>query len=142
MSYRKKLKLSLTLLVITLLTSFNSSSQTVTDSIKIVLTKPIAKLVVQDIVAGDQLKLKLKTLEEILNETNSKLTTQTLLVTNLESQILNYRGMITDLNSKSSIQTNLSKDLEAALKKANRKTKLYKIGTTVGVVALGILIIQ
>tara|TARA_R100000951_G_scaffold102247_1_gene94245 strand:+ start:595 stop:966 length:372 start_codon:yes stop_codon:yes gene_type:complete len=122
--------------------SFNSSSQTVTDSIKIVLTKPIAKLVVQDIVAGDQLKLKLKTLEEILNETNSKLTTQTLLVTNLESQIVNYRGMVTDLNSKSSIQTNLSKDLEAALKKANRKTKLYKIGTTVGVVALGILIIQ
>ncbi len=122
--------------------SFSSSSQTVTDSTKIVLTKPVAKLVIQDIVIGDQLKLKLKTLEEILSETNGKLKTQNLLVTNLESQILNYKGIVTDLNYKSSIQNDLSKDLEAALKRANRRTKLYKIGTTIGAVALGILIIQ
>ena len=122
--------------------SFNSFSQTVTDSTKIVLTKPIAKLVIQDIVVGDQLKIQLKTLEEILKETNGKLKTQTLLVTNLESQVLNYKSIITDLNSKSSIQNDLTKDLEAALKKANRRTKLYKIGTTVGAVALGLLIIK
>jgi len=122
--------------------SFNSFSQTVTDSTKIVLTKPVAKLVIQDIVVGDQLKLKLRTLEEILNQTNGKLRTQTLLVTNLESQVLNYKGIVTDLNSKSSIQNDLTKDLEAALKKANRRTKLYKIGTTVGAVALGLLIIK
>ena len=78
--------------------SFSSSSQTVTDSTKIVLTKPVAKLVIKDIVVGDQLKLKVKTLEEILSETNGKLKTQTLLVTNLESQILNYKGIVTDLN--------------------------------------------
>jgi hypothetical protein len=122
--------------------SFNSFSQTVTDSTKIVLTKPVAKLVIQDIVIGDQLKLKVRTLEEILSETNGKFKTQTLLVTNLESQILNYKGIVTDLKYKSSIQNDLSKDLEAALKRANRRTKLYKIGTTIGAVALGILIIQ
>lgn len=122
--------------------SFNSFSQTVTDSTKIVLTKPIAKLVIQDIVVGDQLKIQFKTLEEILKETNGKLKTQTLLVTNLESQVLNYKSIVTDLNSKSSIQNDLTKDLEAALKKANRRTKLYKIGTTVGAVALGLLIIK
>ena len=122
--------------------SFNSFSQTVTDSTKIVLTKPIAKLVIQDIVVGDQLKIQFKTLEEILKETNGKLKTQTLLVTNLESQVLNYKGIVTDLNSKSSIQNDLTKDLEAALKKTNRRTKLYKIGTTVGAVALGLLIIK
>ena len=122
--------------------SFSSFSQTVTDSTKIVLTKPIAKLVIQDIVVGDQLKIQFKTLEEILKETNGKLKTQTLLVTNLESQVLNYKSMVTDLNSKSSIQNDLTKDLEAALKKANRRTKLYKIGTTVGAVALGLLIIK
>jgi len=122
--------------------SFSSFSQTVTDSTKIVLTKPVAKLVIQDIVVGDQLRIQLKTLEEILKETNGKLKTQTLLVTNLESQVLNYKSMVTDLNSKSSIQNDLTKDLEAALKKANRRTKLYKIGTTVGAVALGLLIIK
>ena len=115
--------------------SFNSFSQTVTDSTKIVLTKPVAKLVIQDIVIGDQLKLKLRTLEEILNQTNGKLKTQSLLVTNLESQVLNYKGIVNDLNSKSTIQNDLTRDLEAALKKANRRTKLYKIGTTVGAVA-------
>tara|TARA_R110002074_G_scaffold338197_1_gene508811 strand:- start:683 stop:1054 length:372 start_codon:yes stop_codon:yes gene_type:complete len=122
--------------------SFNSFSQTVTDSTKIVLTKPVAKLVIQDIVVGDQLKLKLRTLEEILNQTNGKLKTQSLLVTNLESQVLNYKGIVVDLNSKSTIQNDLTRDLEAALKKANRRTKLYKIGTTVGAVALGLLIIK
>jgi hypothetical protein len=122
--------------------SFNSFSQTVTDSTKIVLTKPVAKLVIQDIVIGDQLKLKLRTLEEILNQTNGKLKTQSLLVTNLESQVLNYKGIVDDLNSKSTIQNDLTRDLEAALKKANRRTKLYKIGTTVGAVALGLLIIK
>jgi hypothetical protein len=130
------------LLVTTLLMSFNSFSQTVTDSTKIVLTKPVAKLVIQDIVVGDQLKLKLRTLEEILNQTNGKLKTQSLLVTNLESQVLNYKGIVDDLNSKSTIQNDLTRDLEAALKKANRRTKLYKIGTTVGAVALGLLIIK
>jgi hypothetical protein len=122
--------------------SFNSFSQTVIDSTKIVLTKPVAKLVIQDIVIGDQLKLKLRTLEEILNQTNGKLKTQSLLVTNLESQVLNYKGIVDDLNSKSTIQNDLTRDLEAALKKANRRTKLYKIGTTVGAVALGLLIIK
>lgn len=122
--------------------SFNSFSQTVTDSTKIVLTKPVAKLVIQDIIVGDQLKLKLRTLEEILNQTNGKLKTQSLLVTNLESQVLNYKGIVVDLNSKSTIQNDLTRDLEAALKKANRRTKLYKIGTTVGAVALGLLIIK
>ena len=122
--------------------SYNSFSQIATDSTKIVLTKPIAKLVIQDIVVGDQIKLELKTLEELLGQTNNKLGTQTVLVTNLNSQITNYRSIIKDLSTKSSIQKDLSKDLEIALKKANRRTKLYKIGTTVGAVALGLLLIK
>jgi len=122
--------------------SYNSFSQIATDSTKIVLTKPIAKLVIQDIVVGDQIKLELKTLEELLGQTNNKLGTQTVLVTNLNSQITNYRNIIKDLSTKSSIQKDLSKDLEIALKKANRRTKLYKIGTTVGAVALGLLLIK
>ena len=83
--------------------SYSSFSQTVTDSTKIVLTKPIAKLVIQDIVVGDQLKIELKTVEELLVQTNSKLETQSILVVNLEKQVGNYKHMISDLNSKSSL---------------------------------------
>jgi TolA-binding protein len=122
--------------------SFNSFSQTDTDSTKIVLTKPVAKLVIQDIVVGDQLKIQLKTTEELLGETNKKLETQSLLVVNLESQISNYQGIVADLNSKSKVQADLSKDLEKALKAQRRRTFLYKVGTVVGGVATLLLLIQ
>ena len=122
--------------------SYNSFSQTVTDSTKIVLTKPIAKLVIKDIVIGDQLKVKLKTIEELLGETNLKLNTQSILVTNLNGQISNYKNIITDLTSKSSIQNDLSRDLENALKASKRRTFLYKVGTVIGGVATLILLVQ
>ena len=73
--------------------SYSSFSQNDTDSTKIVLTKPVAKLVIQDIIGGDQLKIQLKTTEELLAETNNKLNTQGLLVVNLESQISNYQDI-------------------------------------------------
>ena len=122
--------------------SYNSFSQTDTDSTKIVLTKPIAKLVIQDIIGGDQLKIQLKTTEELLAETNNKLETQGLLVVNLETQISNYQGIIGDLNSKSKIQADLSKDLEKALKAQRRRTFIYKVGTVVGGVATLLLLVQ
>ena len=122
--------------------SYNSFSQTDTDSTKIVLTKPVAKLVIQDIIGGDQLKIQLKTTEELLAETNNKLETQGSLVINLETQINNYQGIIEDLNSKSKIQDDLSKDLEKALKAQRRRTFLYKVGTIVGGTATLLLLIQ
>ena len=122
--------------------SYSSFSQTATDSTKIVLTKPVAKLVIKDIVVGDQLKLQVKTLQDILIETNNKSKTQLLLVENLESQVLNYKHIIGDLNSKSSLQSQLSKDLEKALKSQKRKTFLYKVGTGVGAVATLLLLVQ
>tara|TARA_R110002153_G_scaffold92084_2_gene223889 strand:- start:20797 stop:21171 length:375 start_codon:yes stop_codon:yes gene_type:complete len=122
--------------------SFSSFSQIVTDSTKIVLTKPIAKLVIKDIVFGDQLKIQLKTLEELLGETNSKVNTQSILVENLESQVLNYKNIVADLDSKSNIQTDLSKELERALKASKRRTFLYKVGTIVGGAATLLLLVQ
>ena len=142
MLFELKLKEKLTLLISILLVSYNSFSQTVIDSTKIVLTKPVAKLVIQDIVVGDQLKIQLKTTEELLNETNNKLETQSLLVVNLESQIDNYKSIVLDLNSKSDIQSQLSKDLEKALKAQKRRTFLYKVGTVVGMTGTLLLLVQ
>ena len=122
--------------------SYNSFSQTVIDSTKIVLTKPVAKLVIQDIVVGDQTKLQLKTVEELLGETNSKLETQSLLVENLENQVINYKNIVADLNSKSTLQSDLTKDLEKALKAQRRRTFFYKVGTVVGGVATLLLLVQ
>lgn len=137
---KKKLKKSLLLLIALVALSFKSFSQTDTLQQRIVLTKPVAKLVVKDLVSFDQIKLELKTTVDLLNETNLKLNTQTILTGNLELQINNYESIVGNLQEKYNTQARLSEDLEAALKKANRKTKLYKIGTYIGAGALVLLL--
>ena len=125
MLLKNKLKRNLLLLIALVVLSSKSFSQTDTLQQRIVLTKPVAKLVVKVLISGDQVKLELKTTLELLEQTNFKLTTQTNLVTNLQGQITNYESIVGTLENKYETQQKLSEDLEAALKAANRKTKLY-----------------
>lgn len=122
--------------------SWNATSQNATDSTTIQLTKPIAKLVVKDLITGDGLKLEVKTLNELLVETNKKLETQSQLVTNLESQVLNYQNIIDQKDQQLGTSSELSKQLENQLKKEARAKKLYKVGTTVGAAAVLLLLVQ
>ncbi len=122
--------------------SLNAFSQTDTLNKKIQLTKPVAKLVVKDLITGDGLKLELKTLNELLVETNGKLETQTLLVSNLQTQVINYQTIIDQKDLQLGTSSELSKELEKQLKKEARAKKLYKIGTTVGAAAVLLLLIQ
>ena len=142
MLLQKKLSRNLALLILLVALSSKSFSQTAIDSSKIVLTKPIAKLVVKDLVSFDQIRLELNATNNLLTETNSKLKTQSILITNLNSQISNYDNMFLDLNNKYSVQEKLSEDLNKALKRQRAMTTIYKIGTTVGVVATALLLIQ
>lgn len=141
-----KLNRKLMLLIALVMMSLNVFSQNDTsklkDSTKIQLTKPVAKLVIKDLIKGDGLSTELKTVKDLLSQTNLKLTTQTTLVTNLESQIDNYNGLLVQEQSKFSTQEALSKELETALRKQRNKTRLYKIGTYIGAAAVGILIIK
>ena len=122
--------------------SSNVFSQTATDSTKIQLTKPIAKLVIKDLIQFDGLSVEMQTMQTILTETNNKLLTQNQLVTNLELQNNNLESVIKELNSKYEVQAQLSDDLETALRKQKRRTTIYKIGTTVGAVATVLLLVQ
>jgi hypothetical protein len=122
--------------------SWNATSQNVTDSTKIQLTKPIAKLVVKDLISGDGLKLEVKTLNQLLLETNNKLETQSILVTNLESQVFNYQTIIDQKDLQLGTSSELTEELNKQLKKEARAKKLYKIGSTVGAAAVLLLLIQ
>ena len=122
--------------------SSNVFSQTAIDSTKIQLTKPIAKLVIKDLIQFDGLSVEMQTMQTILTETNNKLLTQNQLVTNLELQNNNLESVIKELNSKYEVQAQLSDDLETALRKQKRRTTIYKIGTTVGAVATVLLLVQ
>lgn len=122
--------------------SLNAFSQNVTDSTKIQLTKPIAKLVIKDLIQFDGLSTEMQTMQTILTETNNKLITQNELVTNLQLQNNNLESVIRELNTKYDTQANLTKDFEVALKRQKRQSTIYKIGTTVGAAAVLLLLVQ
>ena len=142
MLLREKLKKNLWLLILLVLLSFKSFSQNDTINQKIVLTKPVAKLVVKDLIQGDQSKEELIATNDILLKTQEKLNTQTSLVVNLKTQIKNYDDIVSELNGKFELQERLSNDLEVALKRQKRQTTIYKIGAGVGAVATVLLLIQ
>jgi len=122
--------------------SWNSFSQNVTDSLQIQLTKPVARLVIKDLIQFDGLSKEVETMQIILTETNNKLITQGKLVTNLKTQVKNYQSIIENKDSQMVKATELSDKLQKELKKQARAKKLYQIGSTVGVVATALLIVK
>lgn len=122
--------------------SLNAFSQTVTDSTKIQLTKPIARLVIKDLVKFDGLSQEVIAVRSILDETNSKVEAQSLLVANLEQQILNMQSIINQKNQQLEAQAKISEEFKTALKKEVRTKKLYKIAGTAGAAAMVLLLIK
>ena len=124
------------------MTSWSSFSQNDIDSSKIQLTKPVAKLVVKDLISGDGLKLELKTTQELLEETNKKLETQTMLVGNLQTQVNNFVTIIDQKDKQIDTSSELSNALEKQLKRESRTKKIYQITSAVGAGAVLLLLIQ
>lgn len=122
--------------------SWSSFSQSVTDSTQIQLTKPVAKLVIKDLIQFDGLSKEMQTMQTILTETNNKLIVQGELVFNLKTQVSNYQTILDKKNLQLSTSDELSTQLQKELKKQARTQKLYKIGSTVGAVALALLLIK
>ena len=122
--------------------SWSVSSQNVIDSTRIRLTKPVAKLIVKDLIIGDGLKLEVSTLNELLAETNSKLDVTKNLLTNLETQVNNYQKIIDNKDLQLGTSSELSENLKKQLEKEQRASKLYKIGATVGAAAVLLLLVQ
>jgi 3-dehydroquinate synthetase len=122
--------------------NLKSFSQNDTINSTIQLTKPVAKLVIKDLINADGLSLELKTTQDLLNSTNLKLKTQTELVGNLQTQIYNFENIVISKDEQLFTSEKLSKDLEEALKRQKRQTTIFKIGTGVGAVATLLLLIQ
>ncbi len=106
------------------MTSWNSFSQSVTDSTQIQLTKPIARLVIKDLIQFDGLSEEMQTMQIILTETNNKLLTQGTLVANLKTQVETYQNIIDSKDQQFDTQAELNKKLQTDLKKQKLRTKL------------------
>ena len=122
--------------------SLKSFSQIATDTTSIQLTKPVAKLVIKDLMKGDGMAVELQTIQEILSSTNQKLATQTELVTNLNLQITNLESILSTKDEQINTSQELSKELEEALRKEKRLGRLYKLGSTVGIAAVALLLVK
>lgn len=122
--------------------SLKSFSQNAIDSTSIQLTKPVVKLVIKDLLKGDGALVELSTIQELLASTNDKLETQSILVVNLKEQITNYESILVTKDNQLITAQQLSKDLEEALRKEKRLGKLYKLGSTVGLGAIVLLVLK
>ena len=122
--------------------SWSGFAQTAIDSAKIQLTKPVAKLVIQDLIKFDASYMEIETLQQILKETNQKVGTQSELNTNLRSQIETYRTMLSTREEQLDTSKDMSKELEKAYKKDRRLKKLYQITSMIGGAAILLLLIQ
>jgi len=97
--------------------SWKGFSQNDTIPKPIVLTKPVARLVIKDLVTGDAATRELQAMQKILTITNDKLLTQSDLVLNLKTQVLNYERIIEQKDGQFKTQEELTKDLQKALKR-------------------------
>jgi len=138
---RKQMKnLILSTLLITL--SYTSFSQTVIDTTSIRLAEPVVKLVIKDLIKGDASEREAVVLSDVIKMKTVQITKQDTIILSLNLQLDNFRKAFQLENDKFDTSQKLSKELQQALKKANRQKKLYKIGSIVGAVAVGILIVQ
>lgn len=119
--------------------SFKSFSQSATDTSKILLTRPIAKAAIVDILSGENAKEQVKVLEGIKSELESKSITQVLLIGNLSNQVLTYKSIISDKDQQIENHIKISETYKKAYQNEKRSKLLWKIATGVAF-ATGIII--
>ena len=119
-----KLVLKWTLLITLTMMSLNSFSQNVTDSTSIQLKKPIAKLVIKDLITGDGAKKELSLVEEKIKLFEQKIVLKDSIIFNLNNKIDNFNSILLTKTDQLALSQELSKKLQVDLKKQKFKNKL------------------
>ena len=125
-----------------------SFSQTVTnqrpvqtDTI-VPLTIPTVKLIIKDLIKGDGAQIELVELQKVLQLTNEKMLLKDEVIFTLNSKISNLDYIILQKDEQFKLEREKSESLLKELKSEKQKTFLYKVGTVLGVVAVGYLIVN
>ena len=131
-----KLKRNLILLIAIIGISFKSFSQTDTVPSTVLLTEPVAKLVVKDLVSYDGLLAESKAVREQLTALNGKVITLEEVIQNLQLQLENRNSVLVKKDTQILEYQNMSEDLKKEVKRLSRIGKIYKIGSAIGATAL------
>ena len=99
------------------------------------LQKPIAKLVIKDLITGDGAKEELVLTTDKLNLLEQKIVLKDSVINNLELQVNNFNSILSTKSDQLALSQELSKKLQTDLKKQKLKTKLMGGAGIIAVVA-------
>ena len=127
------------LLIILVMMSSTSFSQTDTDTLSIQLEKPVVKLVIKDLLTGDEAKEELVLSSKKFKLLEQKVELKDSIILNLNNKISNFNSIMLTKDNQLGLSQELTKKLQLDLKKQKLKTKL--VGLAGIGVAVGILVI-
>lgn len=126
-------------LIILMMMSLQGFSQSVIDTTKIQLKKPIARLVIKDLIIGDGAKEELKLLSNKLGLLETKIVVKDSVIFNLNKSVMNFENILLAKSDQLAISQELSLKLQTDLKKQKAKTKLFQLGS--GALVVGGLVL-
>ena len=135
-----KLAQKLMLLTLLMTMSLKGFSQNVTNSTSIQLKKPIAKLVIKDLITGDGAKNELAITIDKIKLFEQKIVLKDSVILNLNNKINNFDSILLTKSDQLLLSQELSKRLEQDLQKQKLKNKLTMGAGILGIVAVAILV--
>jgi hypothetical protein len=135
-----RLAQKLMLLTILMTMSLKGFSQNAIDSTSIQLKKPIAKLVIKDLITGDGAKDELAITIDKIKLFEQKIVLKDSVILNLNNKINNFDSILLTKSDQLLLSQELSKRLEQDLQKQKLKNKLTMGAGILGIVAVAILV--
>tara|TARA_R110000803_G_scaffold203923_1_gene269703 strand:+ start:275 stop:679 length:405 start_codon:yes stop_codon:yes gene_type:complete len=115
----------LMMLIFLMMMSWRCFSQIAIDSISIQLEKPIAKLIIKDLLIGDGYKTELSLINTKVNLLEQKVFLKDSIIFNLNTKTSNFENILFTKENQLAVSQKLTKNLQTDLKKQKIKTKLF-----------------
>jgi len=129
----------LALLILLTMMSLKGFSQIVTDTTTIHLKKPIARLVIKDLIIGDGVKQELLFTQQKISLLETKISLKDSILFSLESKNKNFLVMLDARDQQLTISKDLNLRLQSDLKKSRLQTKL--VGSVGLISVIGVIFI-
>ncbi len=127
-------------LILLMMMSLQSFSQSVIDTTKIQLKKPIVRLVIKDLITGDGAKAEIKLLSNKLNLLENKVFIKDSVIFSLNERVINFESMLNTKSNQIALSQELSNRLQLDLKKQKVKTKLMSGAGIIAIVGVLVLV--
>ena len=127
-------------LILLMMMSLQGFSQSVIDTTKIQLKKPIVRLVIKDLITGDGAKSEIKLLSNKLNLLESKVFIKDSVIFSLNERVINFESMLNTKSNQIALSQELSNRLQLDLKKQKVKTKLMSGAGIIAIVGILVLV--